>query len=319
MGTTELARCVSLFALFVGPMTQMVAGAVIRDASIAKGVDPSSAFVSVARKSYATKGYSDYTNSVVSKFLVRAADFADRPVAGGIVKWWAVEGARNVRDIGGWTGLAAGRAYRGSELNYVRDHGLQLTDFGRRTMLEWMKVKTDLDLRGAEFNERGIYTNCSPISASIRYLNVSIGSYSAIHNDPQKFAEAVRVFANSANYPIYFHCWGGADRTGSLAFILEGLCGVSEADLSIDYELTSFAAVFGERRRDLDPARYAALIGPILSMPGKALVDKFGYYAKNTLKLTDEEIAAIRRNLGMPAKRLKPIEGKPGKPDQKGE
>ena len=39
---------------------------------------------------------------------------------------------------------------------------------------------------------------------------------------------------------VYFHCAGGADRTGTLAFLIEALLGVSESDLSKDYELTSF-------------------------------------------------------------------------------
>ena len=39
---------------------------------------------------------------------------------------------------------------------------------------------------------------------------------------------------------VYFHCAGGADRTGTLAFLIEALLGVSESDLSKDYELTTF-------------------------------------------------------------------------------
>ena len=39
---------------------------------------------------------------------------------------------------------------------------------------------------------------------------------------------------------MYFHCAGGADRTGTLAFLIEALVGVSENDLSKDYELTTF-------------------------------------------------------------------------------
>ena len=42
---------------------------------------------------------------------------------------------------------------------------------------------------------------------------------------------------------VFFHCAGGADRTGSLAFLIEALLGVSESDLSKDYELTTFGRV----------------------------------------------------------------------------
>lgn len=49
---------------------------------------------------------------------------------------------------------------------------------------------------------------------------------------------------------MYLHCVGGADRTGTLAFLIEALVGVSESDLSKDYELTSFDGSHTRRRSD---------------------------------------------------------------------
>ena len=56
------------------------------------------------------------------------------------------------------------------------------------------------------------------------------------------------VLSDESNYPVYFHCNAGADRTGTLAFLIEGLLGVSYADTIRDFELTSFSK-FGERLR----------------------------------------------------------------------
>ena len=39
---------------------------------------------------------------------------------------------------------------------------------------------------------------------------------------------------------MYFHCIAGADRTGSLAFILEAVLGVSEQEIEMDYEHTFY-------------------------------------------------------------------------------
>ena len=112
-----------------------------------------------------------------------------------------------------------------------------------------------------------------------------------------EYAAVLRVFADERNYPVYMHCWGGADRTGTVAFILEGLCGVSEADLAIDYELTSFT-MFGLRTRvNRGTANYADVIARIKSYPGATLQAKFEAYAKGTLGLTDAEVRAIRANL----------------------
>jgi protein tyrosine/serine phosphatase len=43
------------------------------------------------------------------------------------------------------------------------------------------------------------------------------------------------------NKPVYFHCAIGRDRTGTFAALVLGLLGVSEGDISKDYELTYFA------------------------------------------------------------------------------
>ena len=40
--------------------------------------------------------------------------------------------------------------------------------------------------------------------------------------------------------PVYFHCYAGADRTGTIALILEALLGMSQSDIDKDYELTCF-------------------------------------------------------------------------------
>ena len=55
-----------------------------------------------------------------------------------------------------------------------------------------------------------------------------------------------KVVAGNSDYALYFHCRIGADRTGTLAYILEGLLGVPTEYRHQDYELTTF---FGLRER----------------------------------------------------------------------
>ena len=40
----------------------------------------------------------------------------------------------------------------------------------------------------------------------------------------------------------YYHCYGGADRTGTIGFLLGALLGMSYTDLVIDFELTSYSS-----------------------------------------------------------------------------
>ena len=259
---------------------------------------PSGSFVEAARAAYATSQFAAYTNSVVRSFVGKPADMLDTPREGDVVGWVAVSGVRNVRDIGGWNGLRKGRVYRGSEMNDVGDHGLQIDDAGRKVILEKLGVRTELDFRAVNAKSRGACVKESALGPGVRLVNAPIDSYTNMFVQTDLYASALRVFADEGNFPVYMHCWGGADRTGTIAFILEGLCGVSEIDLAIDYELTSFS-MFGMRlrtNRNKDQ-RYADIIARIKAYPGETLAEKFAAYARGTLGLSEGEIAAIRRNL----------------------
>ena len=258
---------------------------------------PSTQFVEAARAAYATSAFAAYTNTIVHLFAGHAADVLDRPRRGDIVRWIHVPGARNVRDIGGWTGLREGRVFRGTELNAVGDHNLKIGSAGKNILLKELGIKTDLDFRAVDAKSRGNCVTNSALGAGVRLVDAPIGNYLHMFSQTNEYAATLRVFADEKNYPVYMHCWGGADRTGTVAFILEGLCGVSEADLAIDYELTSFT-MFGLRTRvGTEKYPFAKMVARIKAYPGATLQAKFAAYAKGTLGLADAEIAAIQRNL----------------------
>ncbi len=53
-------------------------------------------------------------------------------------------------------------------------------------------------------------------------------------------AKNFRVFLDRRNYPILFHCIGGADRTGALGYVLNGVLGVCRRELETDWESTFY-------------------------------------------------------------------------------
>ena len=55
----------------------------------------------------------------------------------------------------------------------------------------------------------------------------------------------MELFANPDNYPIYFHCMGGADRTGMIAIYLRALAGEDDETIHLDYELTGISTYAG--------------------------------------------------------------------------
>ena len=159
-----------------------------------------------------------------------------------------IDGMYNFRDLGGRTAAAGrkirqGLIYRGCEPN---GH-TEISENGVRELVR-LGVKTELDLRGIGDQARRSIDG-------IGYVNIPIRPYSEIF-EPRIMTQYRRLFRfllDADAYPLFFHCWGGADRTGTLAFLLCGLLGMPEDDLIMDYEFTSFM-LWGRRSRNLEVA-----------------------------------------------------------------
>lgn len=149
----------------------------------------------------------------------------------------------NVRDIGGYMtsyGVRTnqGLMYRGY---YIDDksggHGINYNDAVGQVHEEVMKIGYEIDLQSkSETNGR---TESCLVGASYECLTlVSYQDFLAeksYTNLPKVFS----ILANANNKHVYFHCYGGADRTGMLAFFINAICGVSYTDLIEDFEITS--------------------------------------------------------------------------------
>lgn len=159
------------------------------------------------------------------------------------VRMIRAEGVSNVRDVGSLRTadgrrLKQGLLYRGTEM----DSHHTITPNGITALLS-LGIKTDLDLR-AEIPE-GCVT--SPLGEDVRYVNMPCLQYHTFI-DAKDCRKHLEFLADKANYPIYVHCWAGADRTGTLMYVLETILGVSEEDRLAEYEITSLG-IWGARRR----------------------------------------------------------------------
>jgi hypothetical protein len=106
-------------------------------------------------------------------------------------------------------------------------------------MLDTLHIRTDIDLR-YEPDCHGM--SGSPLGASVAWVQVSFLQYDGLvfKEGRKTFAKVFKVLCDEKNYPLIFHCAAGRDRTGSLAFILNGLLGVDEEELYKDWEATGF-------------------------------------------------------------------------------
>ena len=268
------------------------------------------AYFENARRAYRTAEYASGTNSVIHMYSREdpfgpdmKGDWPDvvRGVRDDEPVCWGLKGLRNVRDIGGWTGLKTGMVYRGSQLYRVPGAPGGVDGETRRIVTEVWKLKTDFDLRGSKEWAVRSYAKTNLVEfqeMGVPKLWHKFPSYEKLFKNPQLVGEALRDLAKPETYPTYIHCAGGADRTGSLIYILEALCGVDEADMDIDYELTSFATIFGLRDRNVTLSiSFKRFKDCFNAYPGSTVFERVANACKTTFGLTDEEIASIRRLL----------------------
>ncbi|MBR5769908.1 MAG: tyrosine-protein phosphatase [Clostridia bacterium] len=214
-----------------------------------------------------------------------------------------IEGVSNTRDLGGWKTadgkqrVKYGIAYRGAKFD-------DITPAGKQAILD-LGLKTDVDLRG---HNEGID---EPL-ASIGVNHIFGSTYGcAMYNGTdstsiERFGSnhvngtinALRAYANPANYPAYFHCSYGRDRTGTLGLLLLGLLGVSKVDIQKDYEMT-FLSEWGGG--GLSAAGHTDILNRTISWlanryKGSTLQENVEAYVLEA-GLTAEEVAAIRANM----------------------
>ncbi len=171
-----------------------------------------------------------------------------------------IPGVDNVRDVGGWK-TADGRRMRQGVIFRSAGFNLDSPDWqwdekkridpkksrigetvvkpeGIDYLVNKVGIKTELDLRWD--GEVAVMTE-SPLGKKVKWIHISSYDYGRLFSPEGKAAirEDFRLFADPANYPIVFHCIAGADRTGTLAYILCGLVGVDADDLRKDWEVTA--------------------------------------------------------------------------------
>ena len=174
-----------------------------------------------------------------------------------------IDGARNVRDLGGykvhggWTSY--GRFLRSGQLSSLSDLGVQqlleagvdcVVDLRSRFECEskpsCIGAKQGVDVFYVpmlDFVHSEIAQGLAKLPESLEEIYLAI-----IEKGQQDFKQLFEIFAADYNC-ILFHCTAGKDRTGISAMLLLWLAGVGEEtileDYSYSYELNRLKAVEG--------------------------------------------------------------------------
>lgn len=201
--------------------------------------------------------------------------------------------AWNVRDLGGW-------ACDGGTVKYgLLIRGGRITAEDRNVLVGELGVQHEIDLRGKEGRDPsdGDVVTESPLGNDVWFtITQKAAAYTLTPVETwQTYLRRV-IDAVTHREPVYFHCTVGADRTATLACVLEGLLGMSQSDIDKDYELTTFHTGSGtdDLARRRNEAQWIKLINEINAVSGDSFRDKCVHFAVGTCGMTMADINAYR-------------------------
>lgn len=188
----------------------------------------------------------------------------------------------NMRDLGGWScdggTVKYGKLYRGGQV-YEGAYDVFVNQLG---------IRHELNLRGkTESTEHP-----SPIWSEVGYTCPTNYVWYTL-KDKSTWKQILNcIFDNVVGgKPLFFHCLAGADRTATVACVIEAILGVSQSDIDKDYELTCFnTGVYTDalaRRRN--ETEWQGLINEINAYEGST----FMYKAINFVKSCDISVSKI--------------------------
>ena len=169
-----------------------------------------------------------------------------------------VHKVRNVRDLGGIKVDTDGDGTTDGTIKYAKLYrGTRIWggDGNTKPYFDKLGISNEVDLRESNEPDASLedkltnYYLKTIIHYNIAYADdATNGNYTKARNTAifimNQFIEAHEN--GDDDYAMFFHCRVGADRTGTIAYILEGLLGASEEERYRDYEMTVF---FGLRER----------------------------------------------------------------------
>ena len=194
-----------------------------------------------------------------------------------------IDGMTNCRDMGGARVLEDGGTirqgllYRTSSTNqWAYGRGAvpdTITTAGKEELLSRLGCKTEINVNNSGSSVAGI----DKYVEAYMYYD---GGKHHLYRNAEPLKEVFHTLADPNNYPIFYHCRIGTDRTGLCAIMISGLLGVSENEIYQDYLFSNFGNIQEKRYIGEKAGRDNILnyINDIKAFPGEKFQNKVYNY-----------------------------------------
>ena len=194
-----------------------------------------------------------------------------------------IDGMTNCRDMGGGRVLENGGKIRqgliyrtSSTSQWAYGRGAvpdTITSAGKEELFVHLGCKTEINVNNSGSKQQGVENY---VQAYMYYD----GGKHHLYRNAEPLKEVFHALANKDNYPVFYHCRIGTDRTGLTAIMISGLLGVSLNDIYQDYLFSNFGNIQEKRYIGEKAGRDNILnyINDLLAFPGDKFQNKVYNY-----------------------------------------
>ena len=250
-----------------------------------------------------TKSLSFYNPYLGRNYYKLVATFTDNTIEESAIHHFDVEsqwprnltiaGMTNCRDMGGCV-LEDGGTFKQGLIYRTSGSGQNgsITSETTREMVNHLGMRTEVNLADSNYKVGLSGTNLVSMSMT------PSGGLNHFSRNAELVKDFFELLADSNNYPVFFHCMIGTDRTGLCAILLNGLLGVSLNEIYQDYMFSNFGKIGTQRVISTGSGNHdiKGYIANINSLPGTTFKNKV-YNCLLSIGLSRTTLDAVIDNL----------------------
>ena len=251
------------------------------------------------------KSISFYNSYLGTNYFQVVAHFTDNTIDESNIEMFEVDeqaprnlkvgNMPNCRDMGGRTTYAGGKVkqgliYRTSGSKF--DNRTDSDQEAKNVLLNDLGVKTEINVANSTTNNVNL-TGVDVVNAYMAYGSVP---YSNLARNSVRIRQVMDILADEDNYPVFYHCRIGTDRTGITGVMIGGLLGVPFNEIIQDYCFSNFAPIDNQRYPGKTPDNNGddikKYIDELLALPGETFQEKT-YLALRMIGVSAEKLDTI--------------------------